>query len=334
MKFIILFLSLILPISNIFADAISVEVAKVIQAPVPKQIEALGSLVANQVATISSEVDGRVEKIYFKDGQQVAEGMPIIQLDDAKDKADYDSAIAALNVAKNHYSRAQLVFNEGAISKQDLEQLKADVESKSADVKTNLVSLNQKKLTAPFLGSLGAFKVHEGDFISKGDELVTIVNIDKLKVTYAIPEVLRPELKLGQQVEIKSHAYPKKTFYGTVTFISPSIDVATRSVQIQAQVNNDDNLLSPGMFVSIIQDISIEKTALIIPSQSLVADLQGYQVYKITNNTAELTRVEIGTQFNGKAQVTKGLKEGDIIVIAGQQKLEDGSKVSVVSEKD
>lgn len=312
-------------------EPIPVEVVTVKTATIPEQVEALGSLTAPQSVNVSSEVDGRIAKIFFKDGQDVAKSMPIIQLDNAADQAGYDSAVAALKVARNKYNRSQQLWAQGGISKQELEQLKADVETKESNLKSAQVALNQKELTAPFNGTLGSFQANEGDFIKAGTVLVTLVNTKELKVEYSLPESVRPNLQLDQHVQITTRAYPKQVFYGTVTFISPQVDVATRSIAIQAQVPNDKGLLSPGMFVNVAQNIKEIKDALVIPDQAITADVQGYSVYIIKDGIAHFTTVKVGVRLAGQAQILSGLRTGDVVVTAGQQKLQDGNPVKIVA---
>ncbi len=309
---------------------IPVEVASVKKMKMPKQVQALGNLAALQEVTISFEVGGRIAKIFFDDGQNVAQGMPIIQLDDQVDAANYNAAVTALQLSQTQYKRGLELSKTGAISQNDLDTLKANVEKDRSNVQSTQAVLNQKEIKAPFAGALTSFKVQVGDFVDKGNPIVDLVNIDQLKVTYAVPENLIPELQTGQQVEIKSSAYPDKNFYGVVNFISPSVDSVSRTVAVSAVVDNNDGMLSPGMFVSVKQNISNDPNALALPEQAVTATIKGYSVYKIVDNKAVLTTVDIGVRKDGFVQIVKGLQEGDKVVTAGQQKLQDGSPVQVV----
>lgn len=313
------------------AAPVLVNVTNVTTEVVPNQVSALGTLVALKSVTISSEVDGRISKIFFKDGQQVAEGMPIIQLDNEQAKANYESAVTALNLSRKKYQRALAVSKLGAISQEDVDTLQAAVESNKAKVKSSLASLNEKEIMAPFNGVLGAFKVQAGDYVSSGDPLVDLVNSDQLKAEFSVPQNFKPELKLNQSVKITTSAYPNKSFNGTVTYISPSVDPATRSIAIQAVINNKQQELSPGMFVNVTQILSMKQNALVIPEQAVTASVQGYQVYKVVQDKAQLTDIEIGVRKDGMVEVLKGLAKGDTVVTAGQQKLQDGSSVTILS---
>ena len=309
-----------------------VEITQVKTADIPNIVSALGSLSAVRVVTISAESDGRISGVHFKNGQEVDQGMPIMELDNAQAQADYQSAVTAMNLARIKYERSKLLLNQ-AISQQELAALKADMESKKAAVKSKLAILNQKIITAPFSGVLGVFHVQVGDYVKAGNPLVTLVNTIQLRADYQLPEIFLPELKLGQLITINSSTYPKKVFYGTVSFISPTVNSDTRSIYIQALVPNNTKLLSPGMFVHVAHQISVAKNAAVIPEEAIQVDIKGYYVYKVVGGKVGQTYIRIGTRLNNQAQVLSGLKIGDTIVVAGQQKLEDGSIVRVVKQE-
>lgn len=311
-------------------EPIYVSVAESTATSIPNTLDALGSLSAVQTVTISAEVDGRISAINFKSGQTVGSGMPILQLDDAQAKADYQSAVTALNLARSKYRRSKALLNT-AVSEQDLEQLKATVSTDEAAVKSKLATLNQKEVDAPFSGVLGDFKTQVGDYVSAGQALVSLVNIDTLAVTYHVPESELAQLQTGQLVTITVDSYPKKAFYGTVSFISPTLDPVTRTVTVRATIPNAKSLLRPGMFVHVEQQISTQAHAIVVPEQAVMADIQGYYVYQIVNQKAVKRYITIGARLNGQVEVDHGIALGASIVVAGQQKLEDGSPVKIVS---
>lgn len=296
---------------------------------IPQAVGTLGSLSALQVATISAQGDGRITAIHFKDGQQVASGMPIVQMDDAQAQADYVTAVAAWQVALTKYNRSKLLINE-AISLQDLAALKADMDSKNAAVHSTQAALNAKQIIAPFSGVLGAFQVAQGDYVSAGSAIVTLVNSQQLKADYKLAQDLKAQLQLGQLVAITTDAYPGKVFYGTVNFISPTVNQDTRSIDVEATIANKDLLLSPGMFVQVSQQIGKITNAMVIPDNALQADIKGYYVYKVVNNHAVQTYVQAGQHLTGQVQIISGLQPTDIVISQGQQNLDDGSLVQVM----
>jgi membrane fusion protein (multidrug efflux system) len=298
------------------------------EASMPTAVSSLGSLEAIQHVTISSPVAGMVNSIYFKNGDSVTKGMPIAQIDDRQAKADYEKSVSTLDVDRKKYNAQKLAG--AAIAAQDLAQSKATVEEDEADVQNKQAALDQLEITAPFSGTLGDFKISAGDYIKAGDQIVSLVNSQQLQVDYSLSEDLLPKLAKDQMVKVISTAYPNKVFYGTVNYIAPSIDQATRSVSVQALLPNESGMLSPGMFVQVSQQIATNNQALVVPLQALQANIQGYYVYRIVNGRAVLTPVKIGTRNDTMVEIVDGLQQGDQVVSAGAQKLNDGDAVRVL----
>ena len=308
--------------------AVSVNVAKVSLQNIPQTVAALGSLSAQKAVLISAQENGQVGAIYFKDGQRVGAGMPILQQDNTQAKANYAQAVTTYQVAKQKYQRSKTLLNT-AISAQELATLKADMDSKEAAMKDAQDNLNHLRITAPFNGVLGAFKIKSGDYVQQGSPLVSVVDTTKLQVKYNVPEDLLPKLKQGQLVMLKVSAYPKKVFYGTVTYVAPMVNQSMRSVAIEALVPNKKAVLSPGMFVHVEQQVGVAKHALVVPAVAVLADVKGYYVYKIIGTRVSKTYVKVGTRLPGKVQILAGLNQNDTVVTAGQQKLQDGSTVTI-----
>lgn len=310
---------------------ISIETATVTTHKIPHTVFAVGSSEALNSAVIRSEVDGRIVKIFFKDGDFVSQGMPLIQLDDSQASADVAKAQADLNLSKTTYARYLAAQKEGAFSQQDIDKQRADVESKQADLKSALATLAEKKLLAPFSGYLGAFVRSQGDFIKSGDALVDLVNRDEIRVIYTVSEQFLSELQLGQTAMITADGLPGKSFSGKVTFIAPKVDDVTRSIAIQARVQNHDGELAPGMLVHIKQVLSENPNATVVPEQAVGANLSGNFVFVLDDKQVKRVAVKIGARYEGYAEILDGLNVGDIVATTGLNRLQNGSLVHVVS---
>lgn len=297
--------------------------------PVYEQVQTFGNLSAVNQVTISSEVAGKVTDIFFKDGQPVKKGVLILQLDNTQAKADLIAAQADLALAKRNYQRYEELSKYGGTTKQQLDKEMADVNAKKATVQQDLNALQKYTLTAPFTGRLGRFLVHAGDYVAIGDKLVTLVNNNLLKVVYALPEDTFSKLKLGQTVIIKTSALSNKQFEGKVSYIAPTIDTNTGTISVQATIKNKDGELSSGMFATV-QQIFNKSTALVIPEECVLANLNGTYAYKIKNGKAVKTPIKVTAHINGYTEVTSGLSLGDTIVAEGQQKLSNHTPVEVI----
>lgn len=303
-----------------------VQAVKVVMGNIPQQLQSLGTLIAPNTVTLSSDADGRVKAIYFKNGQHVTKGMPVVQLDDTSAQVAYNKAVAQLNADQSKLTR-QLSAGD-AISQQDIDDSKAKVQSDKADVQSTQAALDQLKITAPFTGVLGAFKLNVGDYTTAGSPIVTLVNTGLLQVNYHLPAENRAQISRGQSVSIRADTLPHQTFSGSVTYIAPTVDAATRTIAVQAMVPNPKALLLPGDFVHVSQYIGQQKNVLVIPQIAVTANVKGYQVYRITNGRLHAVQVQIGNRFSDKVAVTQGLQAGDVVVTSDQQALQDGMQVT------
>lgn len=314
----------------VIIEAVPVKVSQVTRANVAIEARAIGTLVAPKDVEITPEIAGHVAKIFFTDGGVLAkQGMPLVQLDDAAYKAKLESAKANLIYSENDYKRKILLGKEGAISQQAIDQALADLKTKQAEVKQSQVNVDKMLLTAPFDGILGKFNVSVGDYVTVGQKIVSLTDILHLHVDYAVSEKYLPQLRLGQHVKIVTSTFPGKEFHGTVAFISPTINKEDRNIALYADVPNEQRILTAGLFVNVIQELGVEANVLIIPAAALVPTIDGQQVFKIVNNKAVVVPVKIGQRMQNSVEILSGLQLGDIVVIAGQQKLKEGSLVKM-----
>lgn len=312
-------------------DTVLVEATKVKQGSITIDAHAIGTLAAAKTVPLTPEIAGHVAKILFEDGSFVKQGTPLIQLDDAVYRAKLASAKANLQYSQANYNRMILLGKQGAISKQAIEQAQADLQEKKAVEEESQVTVDKMTLTAPFDGMLGQAKVNPGNYVQVGQEVVTITDTHHLHVQYSVSEKYLPQLKLQQEVKLTTNAYPNKEFIGKVAYISPTIDMNNRTISLYAEVDNSQGLLTAGLFVNVTQQLGTVNDGLIVPATSLVPTIDGQQVFKIVNNKAVAVTVTIGQRTLNSAQITNGLTADDVIVIAGQDKLKQGTSVKVKS---
>jgi membrane fusion protein (multidrug efflux system) len=310
-------------------SAVRVVTTQVQAVNIPQVVRALGSLSAINQTMLSSDVDGRIVQILYESGRDVGKNMPIIQLDARRSRSAYQQTVTDYRLAEVKYHNAKLLEDE-AVSTQEIQILKAALENKFAIMQSAQVALNQLTITSPIAGTLGILKVSTGDFIKAGQPLVQITDTKQLQVQYQIPEAFLGRLKLGQLVTITSSVYPGKVFYGTVSYISPTIDQATRAEVLQASIDNSKGQLRPGVFVTLEQKLGMLNDALVIPEVAVLADVQGYYVYRVQNKQALKSYITEGERYNRMVTVSSGLKKNDVVVTQGQQKLQDGMSVQVL----
>lgn len=166
-----------------------------------------------------------------------------------------------------------------------------------------------------------------GQFVDTGTQLTTVVQTDRLKIRFTVPERHMDRVRTDQKIRISAPAYPEEKFPGKIYFIDPQIDPGTRSLKIQAQAGNPKNLLRPGGFASVELLTGTRKDVLTIPEEALIPTRSGYMVFVIENGRAKGREVEIGLRKPGTVEITSGLEEGETIVQAGHISLSEGAEV-------
>ncbi|HPF52032.1 MAG TPA: efflux RND transporter periplasmic adaptor subunit [Draconibacterium sp.] len=275
---------------------------------------------------------GRIEKINVEMGDRVKQGDELVRMNDAQ----LIQAEIQLNNVKINYTRIDTLNKLGSVAAQQYDQLKAQYDA----AKENVDFLRKNTiLIAPFNGIISGKYFEPGEMYSGSPiatvgkaAILSIIQVEKLKAIVNVSEEYLPFVKKGMEVKLLYDVYPDDVFTGKVIRISPTISAQSRTFEIEISVNNPEEKLKPGIFGRVT--IPLEKTSvLVLPAES-VLKMQGSNVrylFKEENGIAKRVEVEIGQRFNDKLEViSKDLKEGDKIVVEGQERLLDGNKVEVV----
>jgi membrane fusion protein (multidrug efflux system) len=303
------------------------------------KMEAVGSLQASQGTNVSAEVPGIVEEIYFKQGDNVKLGMPLLQLRAKDELAKLEALKATAEINRITYNRNLAQFEVNAISKQTLDIDKANLEVATANVNQQQALLNKKLIRAPFSGKLGIRLVDVGQYLEAGTAISTLQALDTIFVDFFLPQQALPSLKTGQQVTLNSDAYPSDSFTGDITVINPKIDTNTRNVKIRATLNNPNHKLLPGMYVTVSITTGSAQRYITLPRTTITFNSFGSTVYRLENNgqdetgkaklIAKQSLVTTGATRGDQITILTGVKEGETIVTTGQIKLRNGSPVTV-----
>ncbi|WED42353.1 efflux RND transporter periplasmic adaptor subunit [Legionella cardiaca] len=306
---------------------ITVETAPVTERVLADQFETIGSLASTDNIDISSELAGQIAAIYFKPGANVKKGTLLIQLDATVLKSELASANANLALSETSYERTSELAKRKLASAQALDQALADLREKQNTVKAKQAQLEKLSLRAPFSGTLGSRQVSVGQYVKVGQPLVRLVANQKLRVEYNLPERYLPRLEEGQQVTVVSDAFPGQLYQGFVNYIDPAVDKDTRTIAVEALIDNKQNLLSAGLFVRVRHEFGGKKKRLLIPEESLIPTINGQKVFVLRNAKAVAVRVKTGAHHGAMTEICSGLTIDDVIIVRGQHKLREGSPV-------
>lgn len=304
-----------------------------------KELRAIGSIEAVRSVVISSEVAGLVTKIHFNSGDAIAEGASLIQLNDAAEQADFKRYTAQLSLASITADRTKKLTNRKVHSQASLDQSQAQLKETEALVNQAQAIIEKKNIRAPFGGILGIRQVNLGQYVAPGQAIVTLTDASQVYINFTRPEKDRKDLAVGQQVVAMVDAYPDKQFHGTLTTIDPQINRDTRTISLQATLDNPDLLLSSGMFADVTVILPQQQSIVVIPETSVDYSLYGSSVYVVAPDKkakdvliAERRYVKVGDRQKNKVSIS-GINPGDIIVSAGHAKLNHGAHVEISKDQ-
>lgn len=307
--------------------AMPVEAATVKQETLVRNIVAVGSLLANEKIMLQPEFEGKVVTIHFKEGQKVNKGDLLVTLDDSIYKAELNQADARLKLSQANKKRINSLRKKGLSNEQEEDQAVSELGVNRASRELARTRLNKMAIHAPFEGTIGLRSISEGDYLSSGHDIVTLINNNPIKLEFRIPEVYLSEASIGQTVDVRVDAFRGEMFTGEVYAIAPEVDVGGRSFMVRAQIPNDDSRLIPGLFAQVELVLERKENALLIPEAALMPAGDKQYVYRIDDGKAVRTEVSLGIRQGDFVEVISGLNPGAQIVTAGQMKIMDGSKV-------
>jgi len=295
---------------------------------------AVATLVAFHSVTVASELAGTVRQLGFESGASVRRGDLLVKLDTSTEEAQLAAAEAQAALAKTNLGRASVLRKDGANAPADLDAAESADREAAANAAVLRATIAKKSIRAPFDGRIGIRQVELGQVLSTGTAIAVLQSVTPVYADFWLPQQAIADLTLGQVVRLHlNDIYPKAVWTGSITTISPDVDVSSRNVQIRATFANSDGRLQPGMFagVEIVSDTA--RTALVIPETAVIYAPYGDAVYAIEDKDQTLTArqkfVRLGERRGDLVEVLSGLSAGETIVSSGAFKLHNGSAVAI-----
>jgi RND family efflux transporter MFP subunit len=332
------------------AGATPVKVFKVPRHRISEKLFYTGTIEARQKINIMPDVGGKIAKIYVNEGDRVAKGQLLAEMDTEAmglqlKQAEAAQAVAEANHAnaKTNLERMDRLAKEDAVSAQQHEQVKlafdaAIAQLAQAQAAVNLAkhSLDVSIMRAPFAGVIAAKNAEVGDVInpmmgsfSATSGVVTLVDFSQVKIAVEISGTDIQRIQKGQAALLESPTFPGQTFKGTVNVVNLAADSLTKKFGIELAVDNPALVLRPGTFGQVIIEVSTHEGALVIPQKSV---LDNKYVFLVQGGKAVKREIMLGLQNTTLVEVTSGVTEGDTIVAEGNFGLEDGAAVEVTGE--
>lgn len=293
-------------------------------------VSAVGTVKAFHGVGISSAVSGKVVNSYFKSGDEVQAGQLLVELDCNDLRADLANHQARLELAASNYQRYLSLSKKQFVSAADLDKMRAEWHQAQADVQQSEALLAQHLIKAPFAGKLGINQVDLGQYVSAGQTLVTLETLTPIFIDFNLPERYSGHVHVGDMVQLHVNAESEghKPIPGKIVAISPEVDSISRNLTLRVQTDNVNQILLPGMFADVSLNLDNAQTCVVIPQTAIKYGPEGAAVFVVKNKTVHLQPIKVGQLKDDLASVSGGLKPGDKVVTAGQNKLHEGSAVT------
>lgn len=324
---------------------ISVETTVPERGDISSVLSFTGDILAIQQTNIYSKVTGNIMKIYVEIGDYVNSGKLLAQIDPSTFVQSVRQTEGLLNQAKANLennkvnlARTQVLFDKGLAPQGDLDNAATLVKVSEAQVQTAEANYNNAKLqlsycsiTAPFSGYITKRFLDQGALVSSGtsNSIFILANTSKLKVMVSVLEKDISKLDEVKDVTLKTDAYPD-VFTAKFRKMSQSIDLNTRTMPVEVDLDNTGNMLKPGMFARVELLLDKHSNVLKVPLQCIKTDDNGSYIFTVTeDNTAVKKYVETGLRADNKVEIISGLNDSDRVVSVGQELIKENSKIKI-----
>jgi len=340
---------------------IPVKLATVRKGPIAYVLSTTGDVLAVRQVDVVSRISGYVERIHFEIGDRVAAGQIVATVEPKEQHHRVEEDEAAVKVAEatlrekesqllhaeKQVERARLLRKKDFISSQELDEAetrantaKAQKELAQAQLAQREASLAQARyqlsltrVVAPFTGVVTRRLIDPGAHVSSSTPIVTIADPDPLKVIVNIPERDVNLLRVGMVAKLQVDAFLDRTFEGKIARLNSALDASSRTLMAEVHVPNSDRRLKPGMFARVSLILAESKDSLLVPVEAVVEEEGKNYVYSVAEGKAERKPVTKSWAQDSAVAITRGLEEGEQIVVAGQHRLRPGMRVRVLEER-
>jgi multidrug efflux system membrane fusion protein len=331
---------------------VPVMVVHVEQKTVPYEIHAIGTVEAYSTVSVKARVDGRLDQIHFREGDEVKQGQLLFTIDPRPFQAALDAAQAQLArdraqmvQANTDERRYRYLLAQGVGSREQYDQahanaaaLRATVAADEAMVETARLNLSYTSIYAPITGRTGDLKLHAGNLVKANDAsgiMVIINQVRPIYVDFSLPEKDLTEVRRFMtehqlQVTAIAPSQDQESARGVLSFVDNTVDASTGMIALKGLFPNEDERLWPGEFVNVWLTLGEHPDALVIPAQAIQTGQMGPYVYVVDGAmTAETRPVVPGDTINGEVIIQHGLSRGETVVTDGQLLLKPGAKVRI-----
>lgn len=308
----------------------AVEVTTPVARAFSDELKVLGVARSLRSVNITSATSELVTRVMFRDGQQVAAGTPLVELQAREEDAAIITARAELTQAQREYDRYKILSERGVAPRVLAEQAETSLATARAAVSAAEARRGDRVLRAPFSGVLGLSTVTAGTLISPGTVITTLDDMSAVRVDFAVPERFLSNLRSGTPLSATADAFPGETFSGRIALMDVRVDEQTRAVTARAEFPNPGGRIRPGMMMRVAVQRG-QREALSVPEAAVQYEGAGAFVYRLAGGDegtiAQRVEVQTGTVENGHVEIVSGLSANDRVVASGLNRIQPGAPV-------
>lgn len=296
--------------------------------PVIQTIQVSGTLKPFEETVLMPEVVGRVVNINLPEGHFVKAGTLLVKLFDGDLQAQLDKYQTQLQIASQMLNRQTELLKVSGISQSDYDQTQLQVASIKNDIELTKAQIRKTEVIAPYDGIIGLRNISVGAQVSPSTALAVIREQDKLKLDFSVPEKYAQVVKAGSKVLFSVQGNDKK-FEAVVMATEQGIETATRNLRARAVVYGKSNDLIPGAFANVELTLGEDKKAIMLPTQCIIPQDKSNKVILVKQGKARFVDVQTGTRLSSDIEITRGIDEGDTVVVTGILFIKPGSAIKL-----
>ncbi|MDR9418853.1 efflux RND transporter periplasmic adaptor subunit [Gracilimonas sp.] len=314
--------------SNSGSAPLSVDVHVVQPQVFENKIFTTGTLLANEAIDIRSEISGKIVELYLEEGREVTAGETLLKINDSELQARLEQAEYRIGLAEERERRQRQLLERGGISQEEYDATLNELNVLKSEADLIKAQIEKTEIIAPFDGIVGLRYVSNGSYISPNTEIANLQSINPIKIEFSIPERYAGVVENNDRVIFNVQGFDED-FEASIYAIEPRIESQTRTLRIRALGDNTEGKLLPGAFANLELILEEIDDALMIPTISVIPELQGQKVFMLRNGVVQEQQVETGIRTESDIQIIEGLAPGDTVLTTGLLQVRAGQQVRV-----
>ncbi|MBS1537731.1 MAG: efflux RND transporter periplasmic adaptor subunit [Bacteroidetes bacterium] len=298
----------------------------------PKQIDSKvrigGTLLAYREAELHAESSGNVVSFTLPEGESVKQGTLLVKINDAELQAQLAKNTEQIRHAEEIETRQKALLNRGGASREEYEAALNSLNIFKSEKQLLLAQIAKTEIRAPFDGVIGLKYVTIGTYITPASKIISIIQSDPMKLECSVPDKYALFLKKGRSLTFLTRGSTKR-FTATIYAVDQKIDLATRTIAFRAGVENSTDELTAGSFIEVELPIGQTHEGLMVPTESVIADIKGQKVFVYKNGKAEPRPIVMGIRTENEVEILKGIQAGDTVITSGVMQVKPNSPVVI-----